>query len=254
MHQLSVISGFEHSAFVLRAEGQLDQTPLSKLHITRGGLVELLSKALLYAEAEAHWRGTTVTTNCKAPFSILSRHVCSSDPNLPATYSFEPPPIPPEPIPPYPNSGGPEKRKADAAAGETSRKDKRARTEDMMDLDSVASSAPREYLVLSTLKYLRSCILCTSCLNRSATKASTPLPSTPAEPSQSSSRKTGSASVDRSEVATQKDPVDFLEGHKTEVQVYLRRYSPLSNDVPQVFLCSWHPTSTTILASGCAIF
>lgn len=115
------------------------------MHIARGELVELLSKALLYSEVEAHWRGTDYTTNCKVPFSILGPHICQTDPSLPPTRSFIPPALPPEPIP-YSNSninGGAEKRKADSAAVDPSRKDKRARTEEMMDLDSVASSAPR---------------------------------------------------------------------------------------------------------------
>ncbi|TDL28350.1 WD40 repeat-like protein [Rickenella mellea] len=72
-------SGFEHTAFTLRTEGQLDRSHLFNRHIPRGELVELLSKSLLYVEVETHWRGDTMVTECKAPFSLLRRHECSSE-------------------------------------------------------------------------------------------------------------------------------------------------------------------------------
>ncbi|KAH8099279.1 WD40 repeat-like protein [Cristinia sonorae] len=209
IHAYFLDAGFQHSAFVLRAEGQLDRTPLSRMHIPRGELVELLSKALLYIEAEAHWRGTTVTTNCKAPFSILSRHVCAADPTLPATFSFEPP-APSTQIPSSYSStnGNGEKRKADTPVADSSRKDKRARTEEMMDLDSVASSLP-------------------------PTKASTPMPSTPADLSQSLKKATVDGDKDHTGISAEKKPIKFLDGHKTEV-----------------FLTSWNPVTPSSLASG----
>jgi len=58
-------------------EGRLDQSPHIKKHIPRGELIELLSKALLYTEVEAHWKGDELTTNCSAPFSLLDPHTCS---------------------------------------------------------------------------------------------------------------------------------------------------------------------------------
>lgn len=48
-------------------------------HIPRGELVDLLSKALLYLEVEAHWRGDSMTANCKSGFSLLEQHVCSTE-------------------------------------------------------------------------------------------------------------------------------------------------------------------------------
>ncbi|PFH52342.1 hypothetical protein AMATHDRAFT_57411 [Amanita thiersii Skay4041] len=72
-------SGFTHSAFTLRAESQLDRSPLFHKHIVRGQLVELLCKALLYLEVEHHWRNSQVTLNCTAEFSLLDSHQCSSD-------------------------------------------------------------------------------------------------------------------------------------------------------------------------------
>ncbi|KIL71635.1 hypothetical protein M378DRAFT_64518 [Amanita muscaria Koide BX008] len=72
-------SGFTHSAFTLRAEAQLDHSPLFHKHIVRGQLVELLCKALLYLEVEHHWKNNQVTLNCTAEFSLLGSHQCSSD-------------------------------------------------------------------------------------------------------------------------------------------------------------------------------
>ncbi|KAG6380982.1 WD40-repeat-containing domain protein [Boletus reticuloceps] len=62
-------------------EGRLDHSHHIKKHIPRGELIERLSKALLYAEVEAHWKGDSFTKNCKSPFSLLERHVCSFDSN-----------------------------------------------------------------------------------------------------------------------------------------------------------------------------
>lgn len=61
-------------------EGRLDQSPHIKKHIQRGELIELLSKALLYTEVEAHWKGDELMTNCSAPFSLLEPHACSLQP------------------------------------------------------------------------------------------------------------------------------------------------------------------------------
>jgi transducin (beta)-like 1 len=72
-------SGFQHSAFSLRMEGRLDHSHHIKKHIPRGELVERLSKALLYAEVEAHWKGDSFAKSCKSSFSLLERHVCSFD-------------------------------------------------------------------------------------------------------------------------------------------------------------------------------
>ncbi|KAH9486362.1 F-box-like/WD repeat-containing protein TBL1Y [Psilocybe cubensis] len=71
--------GFNHSAFALRNEGRLQNSPFSQKHIPRGQLVDLLSKALLYIEVEAHWRNDSLTTNCKSNFSLIDHHICSLD-------------------------------------------------------------------------------------------------------------------------------------------------------------------------------
>ncbi|KJA28617.1 hypothetical protein HYPSUDRAFT_156006 [Hypholoma sublateritium FD-334 SS-4] len=72
-------SGFNHSAFALRNEGRLQNSPYFQKHIPRGELIDLLSKALLYLEVESHWRTDSLTTNCKAGFSLLDPHICSLD-------------------------------------------------------------------------------------------------------------------------------------------------------------------------------
>ncbi|KAI0669777.1 WD40 repeat-like protein [Trametes maxima] len=73
-------SGFSHSAFVLRAESHLDHSPHFRKHVPRGELVELLSKALLFSEVEAHWKGDSMTLSCRNSFNILEPHVCSAAP------------------------------------------------------------------------------------------------------------------------------------------------------------------------------
>ncbi|KAF7784218.1 hypothetical protein Agabi119p4_383 [Agaricus bisporus var. burnettii] len=74
-------SGFNHSAFALFSEGSLKNSPWFSKHIPRGELIDLLSKALLYIEVESHWRGDSMTTNCKNRFSLLERHVCTDKPS-----------------------------------------------------------------------------------------------------------------------------------------------------------------------------
>ena len=127
-----------HSAFVLRAEGHLEKSQHYGKYVPRGELIELLSKALLYSEAEAHWKGNAMTNNCKAPFSILDKHVCSLDPDIPPTVTFHPPVI--EVTVPAANGTISEKRKANTPpVVDDIHREKRARTEEM-DVDSVVST------------------------------------------------------------------------------------------------------------------
>lgn len=49
-------SGFNHSSYSLRHEARLDASPNLNVRIPRGELVNLLTKALLYTEVEAHWQ------------------------------------------------------------------------------------------------------------------------------------------------------------------------------------------------------
>ena len=71
--------GLKHSAFTILNEGRIQNSPYLARHIPRGELIDLLGKALLYLEVESHWRPDAVTNNCKAGFSLLEPHVCSSE-------------------------------------------------------------------------------------------------------------------------------------------------------------------------------
>ncbi|KAG6919042.1 hypothetical protein DXG01_009752 [Tephrocybe rancida] len=71
-------SGFTHSAFAVKMEGQLDRSPYASKHIQRGELVELLGKSLLYLEVESHWKNDGLANNCKSGFSLLEPHTCST--------------------------------------------------------------------------------------------------------------------------------------------------------------------------------
>lgn len=71
-------------------EGRLDHSHHLKKYIPRGELLELLSKALLYTEVEAHWKGDRLASNCKNGFSLLERHVCSFDANEPLVQTGQP--------------------------------------------------------------------------------------------------------------------------------------------------------------------
>lgn len=159
---LTLAPGFQHSAFVLRAEGRLEHSPNYGKHIPRGELVELLSKALLYTEVEAHWKGNVMTANCKSGFTLLERHVCAPDPTLPATITYDqPPPLseamlpsgpPQQPAPALePPTNGTNgmtdvnvKRKASTPVADEAPAEKRPRTSSSPDenteVDSIASS------------------------------------------------------------------------------------------------------------------
>ncbi|KAJ3721853.1 WD40 repeat-like protein [Lentinula raphanica] len=86
-------SGFEHSAYTLVKESQLERSPVFRKHVPRGELVELLSKSLLYNEVECHFQGGESAIKCKAVFSLLEPHTCS--PNAPPSHNFVTPYAPP---------------------------------------------------------------------------------------------------------------------------------------------------------------
>jgi transducin (beta)-like 1 len=123
-------------------EGRLEQSPHFSKHIPRGELVELLSKALLYVEVEAHWKGDAMTTNCKTGFSLLEQHVCSLDTKANAT---NPPPRPsPTATVAKVNGDAGTKRKADGQSAEDGHVEKRARrTPEVIDVDKPAPKAQR---------------------------------------------------------------------------------------------------------------
>ncbi|KAK7680552.1 hypothetical protein QCA50_016333 [Cerrena zonata] len=188
-------SGFQHSAFVLRAEGHLERSPHMSKQVARGELVYLLSKALLYTEVEAHWRGNAMTSNCTASFSLLDKHTCSLDSSLKATVTLNPPlpsDIPLNNLNPAPMSNGSlDKRKSSQLDVDDSSRAKRARTEDSMEIDSVTSTAPQ-------------------------TKQSTPAPLMSGDVSAVLHQKLSKGSHLRD---SNFDAINILPGHKAEVFV-----------------------------------
>lgn len=137
-------SGFYHSAFSLRGEGRLEQSPNFQKIIPRGELVELLSKAQLYREVEAHWTGDSLITNCKTRFSLLETHVCSHD-GKPTTSNTVPPPLIEKDLRTIPMHMGlldpSVKRKAGTPVDDT-RSEKKARKDDDLR-SSTAQSTPQ---------------------------------------------------------------------------------------------------------------
>ena len=49
-------AGYQHTSYALRHEARLDASPNLNVRIPRGELIKLLNKALLYSEAEAHFK------------------------------------------------------------------------------------------------------------------------------------------------------------------------------------------------------
>lgn len=127
-------------------EGRLEQSPHFSKHIPRGELVELLSKALLYVEVEAHWKGDALTTNCKTGFSLLEPHICSVEPKAKSTRPLTQPPVQEKDIEQTTKTNGDAgvKRKADGPSTEDARVEKRARrTPEDMAVDPMILPADR---------------------------------------------------------------------------------------------------------------
>lgn len=134
-------------------EARLEQSPHFSKQIPRGELVDLLSKALLYVEVEAHWKGDTMTTNCKTPFSLLEQHTCSIDSksktNVKSTNVSSRPDKDPIQILKS-NGDGSAKRKADTPSTDDGRletKRPRRESEDMA-VDTTPSEVECRYTVI----------------------------------------------------------------------------------------------------------
>lgn len=115
----------------------------------RGELIELLSKALLFSEVEAHWKGDKMSMSCHNPFKLLEHHVCSSPPPHLATAPSQPP----MPASSAPNGSSTAHRHLPAdnalkrkAGGtpvlEESPKEKRAKTRSPVEVEVAATSEP----------------------------------------------------------------------------------------------------------------
>ncbi|KAI0778305.1 WD40 repeat-like protein [Trametes elegans] len=208
-------SGFQHSAFVLRAESRLEHSPHFRKHVARGQLVELLSKALLFSEVEAHWKSNSMDLACRNPFSILERHVCSA-PTRAAAHSQV-----------YMPNGGPSnqgraptdslKRKAGGTiATDEAPKEKRAKTSSPVEIDVDVRPGPSVEL-----------------RRAGHHPASVPMDETRASTSTLGNKTTEAAAAQAIENDPGDGPVQLLKAHKSEV-----------------FVCAWNPANKMLLASG----
>jgi transducin (beta)-like 1 len=111
-------------------------------HIPRGELIELLIKALLYTEVEAHWRGNNdMTGNCTTGFSLLETHACSLNPSIKPTVKLSANPTP-APIIPGSHSAlasepsdSAQKRKASTPDGEEGHSEKRQKIDEANNVE-----------------------------------------------------------------------------------------------------------------------
>jgi hypothetical protein len=138
---LTLVLGFQHTAFSLLNEGHLQHSVHLEKQIPRGELIELLIKALLYTEVEAHWRGNNdMIGNCTTGFSLLETHVCSLNPNLKPTVNLSassasiPAMMAAQSVTASERSDS-QKRKASTPVVEESHVDKRQRTAEFDNVD-----------------------------------------------------------------------------------------------------------------------
>eukprot|EP01113_Clastostelium_recurvatum_P039602 TRINITY_DN6060_c0_g1_i1.p1 TRINITY_DN6060_c0_g1~~TRINITY_DN6060_c0_g1_i1.p1 ORF type:complete len:484 (-),score=88.80 TRINITY_DN6060_c0_g1_i1:36-1487(-) len=71
-------SGFEHSAFTLANEALIAKSNVNQNAIPHGALISFLQKGLLYQEIETHLSEDGSESTCDEPFSLVSKHVCTS--------------------------------------------------------------------------------------------------------------------------------------------------------------------------------
>ncbi|KAF8079015.1 WD40 repeat-like protein [Lyophyllum atratum] len=212
-------SGFTHSAFAVKMEGQLDRSPHASKHIPRGELIELLGKSLLYLEVESHWKGDALTNNCKSGFSLLEPHVCSLE-----AIPEKPVQITPAPVTPIDTSMKPAKANGPPVDAALKRKDspttaategpaeKRAKKDpDDMDIDSSSDSTKAKPPPPEPVKPV-------NILTESISK----------KPSKPKPRAQGPG-----DDTTNPSAILLLEGHKTEV-----------------FVCGFNPVKHELLATG----
>lgn len=228
-------SGFQHTAFSLLNEGHLHHSVHLEKQIPRGELIELLIKALLYTEVEAHWRGNNdLTGNCTTGFSLLETHVCSLDPGIKPTVklSGNPPSVPVvaglqlasecEP------SDSTQKRKASTPV-EEGHSDKRQRTEETNNVGAEDKNIEVSATRRASVRGANSETVEPS--KRGSRRVKSPKSKSPAPPIPASV--SASTSLSALENDDARDAVLQLKGHDAEV-----------------FVCAWNPTQHNILSSG----
>ncbi|KAI0651972.1 WD40 repeat-like protein [Trametes meyenii] len=219
-------SGFSHSAFVLRAESHLELSPHFRKHVPRGELVELLSKALLFSEVEAHWKGDSMTLSCRNSFNILEPHVCSAAPTPPSRPAQRQP-VPAAHIDPsqkeHPTTHGRAtsdnsmKRKASGVpASAEAPKEKRAKTNSPVEVEVEVGLRP----------------------SVEPRRAAAHVPTTDAD----SAPTIVGSSIDPKDVPL---PSEGLGKEQDDTSVQM-----LQAHQAEVFVCAWNPVNKVTLASG----
>ncbi|KAF8338168.1 WD40-repeat-containing domain protein [Cantharellus anzutake] len=218
-------SGFEHSAWALRGEAHLDNSPNAHIPIPRGEIVTLFRKALLYMEAERNFKlsqekgkGTDNGQDTE-PMTLLGRFRAPNDRPLSEEPKIPPrPPILPDPanIEAVRKEGSTSQNgvidKLVSETGEESRPKKRSRTID----DSAPSPDERSR----------------------STSAQPPVASGSSNPNSSmesiKARLSLHSGVGRLlPLDGEPDGVSLMKGHAGEV-----------------FTCAWNPANPSLVASG----
>ncbi|KAI0275308.1 WD40-repeat-containing domain protein [Gloeopeniophorella convolvens] len=214
-------SGFKHTAFNLLNEGGLQHSAHFEKHIPRGELIELLIKALLYTEVEAHWRGNNdMIGNCTTGFSLLETHVCSMNPNVKPNVKLSNNAAPlsasvvaaVQPVSISERSDAGQKRKASTPGTDDGQPEKRQKTTEAEVTVTVADERNPE----------------ASTSRRPSTRRTRASGNAPSKKPASRAK-----SPKHLEVEENEDVVRQLKGHHTEV-----------------FVCSWNPARHELLSTG----
>ncbi|KAI9507804.1 WD40 repeat-like protein [Russula earlei] len=228
-------SGFQHTAFSLLNEGHLHHSVHLEKQIPRGELIELLVKALLYTEVEAHWRGNNdLTGNCTTGFSLLETHVCSLNPSIKPTVklSANPPSVTAVTEPLSASASEPsdsvQKRKASTPVAEDAHSDKRQRLDDPSSVEVEEKNPDAPLPRRASVRTANSESAESS--KKGPKRIKSPKSKSPALPTPTV---ISAAPLTAPENEDLGDAIIQLKGHEAEV-----------------FVCAWNPTHHNILSSG----
>jgi transducin (beta)-like 1 len=204
--------------------------------------VELLSKALLFTEAEKHWKGNFA---CKSGFSLLTPHVCNSELPKSIAKRTDPPVAEQQRLEQQPPNGILDstisKRKATPPVSKETRAEKRARTEQ----NNTVSTVPEcRFLSSSMTRHSDFHVLVpeSNLANQGAPNPVDPPPDPP------SGKPPPPVSADHD---ANPPAVHLLTGHTSEVCDTYPAAILSYNSIMQVFICAWNPVNLEKLASGC---